>query len=315
MASPAKKPKFNSKAKNYFIKQNQQSKKAYLKAGDQGFLVTFNYKANDSVREVYRLLNEYYREYFGGKGEIENKVADPDIDDDIEDQLSKAIDKTKQESEKKAMLFQSVDTGANGVVFIKSNIDEFFELGEKIIRDLFTTQQKKTKFTNRMLPIMRTCRAKMEDIVNTSGELFDQHFLKEPSTFAIIFNKRLNNDIQRDDVIKELAALVSQKNMLNKVNLKEPKKTILVEIIKGLCCLTVVTDYILLKKYNLNELTTKPDSNKAEKAEKEPEEKVQDPVELTTKPDSNNGENAEKELEEKFQDPVESKDPESKEDN
>lgn len=39
MASPAKKPKFNSKAKNYFIKQNQQSKKSYLKAGDQGYLV------------------------------------------------------------------------------------------------------------------------------------------------------------------------------------------------------------------------------------------------------------------------------------
>lgn len=43
MASPAKKPKFNSKAKNYFIKQNQQSKKTYLKAGDQGYLViSFN---------------------------------------------------------------------------------------------------------------------------------------------------------------------------------------------------------------------------------------------------------------------------------
>ena len=39
MASPAKKPKFNSKAKNYFIKQNQNSKKSYLKAGDQGYLV------------------------------------------------------------------------------------------------------------------------------------------------------------------------------------------------------------------------------------------------------------------------------------
>lgn len=177
------------------------------------------------------------------------------------------------------MLFQSVDTGANGVVFIKSQIDEFYELGEKIIRDLFTTQQKKTKFTNRMLPIMRTCRAKLDDIINTSGELFDQHFLKEPCTFAINFNKRLNNDIQRDDVIKELAALVSQKNMRNKVNLKEPKKTILVEVIKGLCCITVVTDYILLKKYNLNELTSKAENVMVDQAEKQSEENPQDSVE------------------------------------
>lgn len=42
MASPAKKPKVNSKAKNYFVKQNQKSSKNFLKAGDKGFLVSMN---------------------------------------------------------------------------------------------------------------------------------------------------------------------------------------------------------------------------------------------------------------------------------
>jgi tRNA acetyltransferase TAN1 len=78
------------------------------------------------------------------------------------------------------------------------------------------------------------------------------------------------------------------------VNLKEPKKTILVEVIKGLCCITVVTDYITLKKYNLNELTTKPDSAKEEQsvnAEKEPEENSQDPAETKDPEDENKEEN------------------------
>lgn len=74
-----------------------------------------------------------------------------------------------------------------------------------------------------MLPIEIVCKAKMEDIKNAAGELFDKHFLKEPSTFAINFNKRFNNDIQRDEVIKELADLVSMKNIGNKVNLKDPQ--------------------------------------------------------------------------------------------
>ena len=58
---------------------------------------------------------------------------------------------------------------------------------------------------------------------NAAGLLFDLHFLKEPSTFAINFNKRFNNDIQRDEVIKELADLVTMKNIGNTVNLKEPQ--------------------------------------------------------------------------------------------
>lgn len=229
--------------------------------------VTFNYKAKESVREVYKLLNEYHREYYGGKAENEspsNENNEDEDEDDIDAQLSKAISDTKKETEKKTNLFQSVETGANGCVFIKSNIDEFYEFGERVIRDLSRLTYKKTKFTNRMVPILKVCRANMEDIINTSGELFDDHFLKEPCTFAINFNKRFNNDIQRDTVIKELASLVSQKNLMNKVNLKEPKKTILVEVIKGLCCITVINDYILLKKYNLNELSLKSENSLAE---------------------------------------------------
>jgi tRNA acetyltransferase TAN1 len=66
-------------------------------------------------------------------------------------------------------------------------------------------------------------QAKIEDMKNAAGVLFDKHFLKEPSTFAINFNKRFNNDLNRDEVIKELAELVAMKNPGNKVNLKNPE--------------------------------------------------------------------------------------------
>lgn len=84
--------------------------------------------------------------------------------------------------------------------------------------------------------------------------LFDKHFLAEPKTFAIIFNRRYNNSIKRDDVIREFADIIQAKNAKNKVDLSTPQLSVIVEIIKGFCCLSVLPDYYALKKYNVVEL-------------------------------------------------------------
>lgn len=173
---------------------------------------------------------------------------------DVEDELKRDIEKAKKENEVKAHLFNYIDTGVQNLLFIRSTIEDPQKLGTAIVRDLFTTKAKKTKVTLRFLPVQSVCKAKIEDITNAAGLLFDRYFLKEPSTFGINFNKRYNNDIQRDEVIKELAELVQMKHPLNKVNLKEPQLSIIVEIIKGYCMLSVVPDYLKMKKYNLHEL-------------------------------------------------------------
>lgn len=178
--------------------------------------------------------------------------------------MSAAIDKSKQETQDKKDLFQAVDTGSNNCVFIKTAIENYQELAVTIVRDLFETKEKRTKFSNRLIPVDKVCRANIDEIVNNSGALFDLHFLKEPFTFAIIFNRRCNHDIIRDDVIKQLADLVTQKNIRNKVDLKNPQKTILIEIIKGLCLISIIPDYLKLKKYNLNELHSPSSSSNNE---------------------------------------------------
>jgi tRNA acetyltransferase TAN1 len=220
--------------------------------------VTYNFKEKESVREIYKLLNEYYQKQQPPKAEGELPENDDGEDDDEEDitkQLSAEIVKTQQETQEKSNLFQAVETGTNNCVFIKTSISvNHRELGFSIINDLFATKMKKTRFSNRLIPIDRVCRANITEITATAGALFDLHFLSGSSTFAINFNRRCNGDVKRDDVIRELAALVTQKNMKNKVNLKNPQKTVLIEIIKGLCCLSVIPDYLKLRKYNLNEL-------------------------------------------------------------
>jgi tRNA acetyltransferase TAN1 len=140
--------------------------------------------------------------------------------------------------------------------------------------------------------------AKLEDICDAAGELFDKHFLKQPSTFAIIFNRKYNSEMNRDEIIKQLAELVHLKNMGNKVNLKTPEKTIICEVLKGMCMLTVVPDYFKLKKFNLHELGKK-DEKKEDDEEtqrnsvKKEEEELNDTKSTQEVPSANGDEKTE----------------------
>lgn len=68
-------------------------------------------------------------------------------------------------------------------------------------------------------------------------------------------------------------------NPKNKVDLTNPELTIIVEVIKAVCCISVVKDYTLYRKYNVQEVvkedtpkldvaTAKTDTNTAEEKEK-----------------------------------------------
>lgn len=77
-------------------------------------------------------------------------------------------------------------------------------------------------------------------------------------------------------------------NPKNKVDLTSPELTIIVEVIKAVCCVSVVKDYTLYRKYNVQEVvkdetlraevnTAKTESNTAEQKEaQDPEETGKD---------------------------------------
>lgn len=51
-----------------------------------------------------------------------------------------------------------------------------------------------------------------------------------------------------------VSGIVGSLNSENKVDLTNPEYTVVVEIIKAVCCLSVVKDYVLFRKYNLQEV-------------------------------------------------------------
>lgn len=254
----------DNKKKFYY---RRSRKKYFLEPGFRGFFCTCNFREKDCVKEAYNLLNEY-----ADKLQLVNKPEQPpdDIDiseelksdstseddTDIGDILKKEVQDMKKNSRKSLndKRFQAVETGTSNCIFIKTNLSDPEELASSIFKDLLSTKSQKTRHLLRLVPIMSTCKANLPDIMECAGRLFDRFFLKSSSTFAIIFNKRFNSSVSRDLIIKELAELIVLKNNENKADLKNPHYSVIVEIIKGICLLSIVENYYTFRKYNLIEI-------------------------------------------------------------
>ncbi|XP_058125590.1 THUMP domain-containing protein 1 homolog [Anopheles ziemanni] len=254
--------------RNYYAKAGENgggkpARERYLKPGHRGFLITCNGRVRDCVRDSYRILNEYADEFYGpqeqaketedGKQVAAATEAEEQEEEDISIKLQKEAEAAGQKSDK-AFRFQNVDSGATNCLFIQTSLENPNEIGYKLMKDLSATKKHKSRFILRMLPIEAVCRANLKDIMDTVGALCDRYFLKEPKSYAIIFHRRLNNELSRDDVIRELADLITAKNAGNKANLKNPDLAVIVEVIKGLCCIGILQEYYQLRKYNLAEI-------------------------------------------------------------
>lgn len=73
--------------------------------------------------------------------------------------------------------------------------------------------------------------------------------------FAVCYQARncSNEDAKRDVVIPTVAGIATADGR-HKVDLTAPEYTILVQIVKTMCCLAVVPDYEALRKYNMQTL-------------------------------------------------------------
>ncbi|KAM4698525.1 THUMP domain-containing protein 1 [Rhinophrynus dorsalis] len=243
---------------------NAKRRKRYrqLEVGMQGILITCNMNERKCVSEAYSLLNEYGDLLYGAEQltekddrQSESEEEEEEDGDDVEAALKKEVDEIRTSTEKNLRRFHSVESGANNVVFIRTQNVEPEMLVHHILKDMYMTKKKKTRVILRMLPVSGTCKAFPEDLKKYAEKFFEPWF-KAPNkgTFRIEYKARCNNHMNRDEVIKDLAGIVGNQNPENKVDLSNPEYTIVVEIIKNVCCLGVVKDYILFRKYNLQEV-------------------------------------------------------------
>ncbi|XP_017542856.1 THUMP domain-containing protein 1 [Pygocentrus nattereri] len=255
-----------------------------LGAGMQGVLITCNMNARRCTAEAYSLLGEYGEQLYGpeqlGGPDGSGSDEEEEEEDDVEAALKKEVAEIQSSSKKRQRRFQAVDSGANNVVFIRTHDVDPEKLVHHILQDLHQTKKKKSRVILRMLPVSGTCRAFPEDMEKYLSSYLEPWF-KAPNhaSYQINFKARNSSHNKREEVIKSLAGLVAKLNPANKVDLTNPELTIIVEIIKSVCCVSVVRDYMLFRKYNLQEVTKASANQEQGKraAEAEPERNEAEP--------------------------------------
>lgn len=237
--------KFNKAKYKHF--GNKKSRISCLDINMRGFLCSCNNREKECVSEAYNILNKYAEPLMKQPETVEQEIEkdESDVQEDFLNELSKL------KSEKKTKTFQLVESGAKNFLFIRTTLENTVELATKIVSDIHRTKNQQTKFLIRLVPIEITCKAYVKDIENTFKPLAEKYFTQEAKTFSVAYNHRNNNNLQRDEVIKTIANVISQIRPDNKVDLKSPQVVVIVEVIKGIALLSVIPDYIKYKKFNL----------------------------------------------------------------
>lgn len=276
------------RSKGYYLKCSSKQARVdhavvpkTLEVGMHGFLITCNVQESRCVREAYSLLNEYADAHYGPE-ERDSGGTPSSQECDFEAALQKEVE-TLKEIKLIERRFQAVGSGAKNCIFIRTTLDDPTQLVHAIMSDAVEKKVQKSRFILRLVPISVICKAYMDDLKKVADDLFEKDFatkLGEGKTFAIMYKSRFNQTLKRTDVIRSLAEIVVEKNPAHKVDLTDPDLAIVVEIIKNLCCVSVLQNYTKFKKYNLSELYGEFRSEPAEHMCTEDEKSIEDETDV-----------------------------------
>ncbi|XP_051167746.1 THUMP domain-containing protein 1 homolog [Leptopilina boulardi] len=245
----------NKRKTNWYSNNYKKRKQFSFEPGMKGFLCTCNFREKDCIRDVYKLLNEYSDKLNGIEKCQNDNETNSQEDDDISTALSKEIDELQADAKKGSKKkFQVIETGVKNVLFIQTTVSDPLTLAMSIIKDVYETKQQRSRFLLRLVPVEIVTKAFMDDLRSKADAVLEKYFSQEPKTFSIVFNRHSNSNIQRSEVIEDLAAIITKKNPGNKADLKNPEIAVIVEAIRGFCLISVAPNYMSYKKYNLLEM-------------------------------------------------------------
>ncbi|KAI8816165.1 uncharacterized protein EV422DRAFT_328622 [Fimicolochytrium jonesii] len=221
-------------------------------------------KERGAVAELRSLFEEYAEKIYGTK--IKGAGASDDLDDsddddaeDVADVINRQLKELKSETNEKKAQFYWCKTNIDCIVFLRTFAPiEPADFVHKIFQDLNEKKLKKTRYTSRLHPVQHSCKAYMDDIKALAKTAVAPFFHQEGQKgiqWAVEPRIKWNDSIKRDDLIKEIADIVGAEHF---VNLKSPELTVVIDIFKNVCALSVVRDYPEFKKYNLEKLVETP---------------------------------------------------------
>jgi tRNA acetyltransferase TAN1 len=121
-------------------------------------------------------------------------------------------------------------TGISGLVAVKTSMDAIEAINQ--FRAILRQSPYQFRFTLRIIPIQKVVRTDLALIQQTVAELSSK--IAKNETFRVTVEKRFT-EIHTQDIIEKVAA-----NVKRKVNLTQPDKIILIEVVGGLTGVSIV---------------------------------------------------------------------------
>ena len=251
----------SNKRKQWYAGGNSTAKKQctdLFYEGITGVLVTCNMREVECLRETYSLLNEY-------NDKLEPVIPERDVDgnsvieksdmdvSDMDAEMQKEIAQLKSPEAKK---FRQLPTKCKNIIFVQilNSLDPLAVV-QQIFHDILDQRKGKARFANRLIPVQRTCKATIDAVEKVVSDLLGEES-KEESSFMVLCKIRNNNELKRMDFVDSIAKIVKSARPAWKVDFDQPKITVSIDVMIKVCCVSLLPDYVKLKKYNLIEFAS-----------------------------------------------------------
>ncbi|CAD5232526.1 unnamed protein product [Bursaphelenchus xylophilus] len=278
-----------SKVKKHWQKPHQ---KAGIPHGSVGVLISVEGNEKGAVREFYNLLDAFVDSekaagrIYSSKPEVqEEHEGKVDAADELAAACAELSEKKGKNLEKTYIRPKQFPTNVKNLIFFQMpcSVSELYELGSRFIEKCQT--MRCCRYVARCVPFENVTSVDLAVLEQEIGKVIERHFglaTDKKDTFNLEFKARCNDKISFEDIIKIVNFHMKNFAPLCKVNLSNPDKSIVVQVINKAVLIGCVNNYVGLRRYS-----TKPkgssevDSDISEeerkmKEKKEEEEKFGD---------------------------------------
>eukprot|EP00127_Corallochytrium_limacisporum_P003075 Clim_evm4s146 gene=Clim_evmTU4s146 len=229
-----------------------------------GILVTSQPgKEKNSRREAFHILDKYYNQFHTDSvndQDKENATNDVRKVDDLEAAIAAEIDDFKERKPKERR-WRWIDIGVRGIQYIKGpeNLEPTAFI-HRTLTEIKNTRYIESRFIMRFIPIQLVCSG--EEVEKGVKELIDTHFKSFPHLdpaarreFGLEYKKSNHTGHLHDKVLDAIKREMQGLNKENTLNFRSTEFVFYVHAIKGWLCMTILTDYTNLAKYNMQSLS------------------------------------------------------------
>ena len=265
-----------------FVNNSDKNCKRYkenrkLTAGMCGMLITHDRNRDRScTQDAFNVLNFFYEKWYKNAAASDDDVseADNNSEDDDEEVLDIANALASEVKEHKGKVdekfnFYSLNSGCNNILFIKTNfsppllpsifVQRIFEFFNTSVRNELTDVPF-VKNVLRIHPIDKSCSANLADIrkmlegyLPQALQQFEESKEDNGNEFCVVFKRRNQDVVRQNDAIETIIAISNEKLDKWFYNCRSENVFLIIDIIGGVCCTSVVKDYFRLHKFNMRE--------------------------------------------------------------